>query len=95
MEGEIVFFDPGKATNGLWKAAMFPDGTRVNLSPDKDPREVFADWLVDPKNPWFTRNIAKPRLVVAARARHIQEPDDIRPGNPPSNPKLLLFWGMN
>jgi len=88
---EIVFFDPGKATNGLWLAAMFPDGTRATLSPDKDPREVFADWLVDPKNPWFTRNIANRVWSWLLGRGIIQEPDDIRPGNPPSNPELLAL----
>ena len=88
---EIVFFDPGKATNGLWQAAMFPDGTRVKLSPDKDPREVFADWLVNPKNPWFTRNIANRVWSWLLGRGIIQEPDDIRPDNPPSNPELLAF----
>ncbi|HWQ92962.1 MAG TPA: DUF1549 domain-containing protein, partial [Clostridia bacterium] len=37
------------------KFAVLPDGTRMELPPDRDPREVFADWLITPKNPWFTR----------------------------------------
>ena len=53
---EIIYFDPGLATNNLWQAARFPDGTPAKLTPDRDPREVFADWLIDPKNPWFTRH---------------------------------------
>ena len=35
----------------------FPDGTPARLAPDHDPREVFADWLISPKNPWFARTI--------------------------------------
>ncbi len=58
---EIVFFDPGKAAaqaDGKGApAAVFPDGTRARLPPGKDPREVFADWLIRPENPWFARNI--------------------------------------
>jgi hypothetical protein len=85
---EIVFFDPAK-TNAA--AAMFPDGTQIQLSPDKDPREVFADWLIDAKNPWFTRNIANRVWFWLLGRGIVQEPDDLRPDNPPSNPELLAF----
>jgi hypothetical protein len=88
---EVVFFDPGKATNGLWQAAMFPDSTRVKLAPDRDPREVFADWLIDPKNPWFTRNIVNRVWSWLLGRGIIHEPDDLRPNNPPSNPELLAW----
>ncbi len=47
--------DPAEgATAGAALAAVFPDGTPAQLSPGKDPREVFADWLTCPKNRWFT-----------------------------------------
>ena len=94
---EIVFFDPGKtnapATNEvrIAAAAVFPDGTSARLSPDQDPREVFADWLIDPKNPWFTRNIANRVWAWLVGRGIIHEPDDIRPDNPPSNPELLAL----
>ena len=88
---EIVFFDPGMVTNGLWRAAMFPDGTRAKLGPDRDPREVFADWLIDPKNPWFTRNIVNRVWSWLLGRGIIHEPDDLRSNNPPSNPELLAW----
>jgi hypothetical protein len=88
---EIVLFDPGKATNGLIEGAAFPDGTKPRLSPDRDPREVFADWLIDSKNPWFTQNIANRVWAWLMGRGIIQEPDDIRPDNPPSDPKLLAL----
>jgi hypothetical protein len=88
---EIVFFNPGKATNGLPPAAVFPDGTPAGLSLDRDPREVFADWLVSPKNPWFTRNIANRVWSWLLGRGIIHEPDDIRPDNPPANPELLAL----
>ncbi|MBI3852847.1 MAG: DUF1553 domain-containing protein [Verrucomicrobia bacterium] len=88
---EIVFFDPGNATNNLWRAAAFPDGKSVNLSPNQDPREVFADWLIDAKNPWFARNIVNRVWAWLLGRGIIQEPDDLRPDNPPSNPELLAF----
>jgi hypothetical protein len=70
---------------------MLPDGTRTKLTTDRDPREVFADWLIDPKNPWFTRNIANRVWFWLMGRGIINEPDDIRPDNPPSNPELLAF----
>jgi hypothetical protein len=88
---EIVFWDPGRATNDLAKGAVFPDGTPARLTGDRDPRAVFADWLIDPKNPWFTRNFAN-RLWSWLLGRGIvQEPDDFRPDNPPANAELLAY----
>jgi hypothetical protein len=75
----------------MWQAAMLPDGTRVKLTTDRDPREVFADWLIDSKNPRFTRNIVNRVWSWLLGRGIINEPDDIRPDNPPSNPELLAF----
>src|SRR6185369_14327688 len=82
---EIVYFDAA-STNGTWpRTAMFPDGVRVALSASQDPRQVFADWLIDPKNPWFTRNIANRCWFWLLGRGLVHEPDDWRPDNPPSN----------
>jgi len=68
---------------------VLPDGTPVEIASNKDPREVFADWLITPKNPWFTRHIVN-RVWCWLQGRGIvHEPDDIRPDNPASNPELL------
>jgi hypothetical protein len=92
---EIVSFDPSKAaadaSGGTLSTAVFPDGTPAQLSPDRDPRQDFADWLVTPQNPWFTRNIANRVWSWLLGRGIIHEPDDIRPDNPPSNPELLAF----
>jgi hypothetical protein len=93
---EIVYFDPCKtnavASNEVATApAVFPDGSAAHLSPDQDPREVFADWLIDPKNPWFTQNIANRVWAWLLGRGIIHEPDDARPDNPPSNPELLAL----
>lgn len=71
--------------------AVFPDGTSAKLSADQDPREVFANWLISPKNPYFTRNIANRVWAWLLGRGIIHEPDDIRPENPPSNPELLAY----
>jgi hypothetical protein len=70
---------------------VFPNGKKVKLPPDRDPREVFADWLITPKNPWFTRAIANRVWYWLMGRGIIHEPDDIRPDNPPSNPALLGY----
>lgn len=92
---EIVSFDPdkptGQAAGGPAAAAMFPDGTPARLSRERDPRQVFADWLIDPKNPWFARNIVNRVWSWLLGRGIIHEPDDIRPDNPPSNPELLAY----
>jgi hypothetical protein len=92
---EIVFFDPAKTnaqTSGaLSPAAIFPDGTPAQMSPDRDPRAVFADWLIDVKNPWFARNIVNRIWSWLLGRGIIHEPDDIRADNPAQNPELLAF----
>jgi hypothetical protein len=85
---EIVFFDPGKATNAP-AAPVFPDGAACRLPPGRDPREVFADWLISSRNPWFARNIVNRIWSWLLGRGIIHEPDDIRPDNPPANPELL------
>jgi len=73
------------------QAAVFPDGTPARLTPGQDPREVFANWLISPKNPWFARNISNRAWSWLMGRGIIQEPDDIRPDNPPVNPELLAY----
>jgi mono/diheme cytochrome c family protein len=55
----------------------------------KDRREVLADWIAAPENPYFPRHIAN--LIWAQYlGRGIVEPvDDVRISNPASNPELL------
>jgi hypothetical protein len=92
---ESVFHDPA-STNmavglGGSRMATLPDGQTLTLSPDQDPRVVFADWLVSPKNPWFTRNIANRVWSWLLGRGIIHEPDDSRPDNPPCDPRLLAY----
>ncbi len=71
--------------------AVFPDGTKVELPPDRDPRELFADWLLQPDNPWFTKSIVNRVWAWLFGRGIVHEPDDIRDDNPPSNPELLAY----
>ncbi len=86
---EIVYFDSQKYLNDGPRSAVLPDGTTVELLPGQDPREVFADWLISPRNPYFARNIANRVWSWLLGRGIIHEPDDIRPDNPAAVPKLL------
>ena len=104
---EHVFWDPlnssAQATNNAPadsttlptssapQVATFPNGKQIKLPTDRDPREVFADWLITPQNPWFTRNIANRLWSWLLGRGIIHEPDDIRDDNPPANPALLAY----
>jgi hypothetical protein len=86
---EIVFFDA--AAPASVRSATFPDGTVVRLSPDQDPREVFARWLVAPNNPWFAPGVVNRIWSWLMGRGIIHEPDDIRSDNPPANAELLSY----
>ena len=92
---EIVYFDPAKASTAAAGTAppspVFPDGSKATIAPGQDPREVFAAWLVTPTNPWFARTAVNRAWYWLMGRGIIQEPDDIRADNPPSNPDLLAY----
>jgi hypothetical protein len=86
---EIIYFDPGKSNAPA--AGVLPDGVPVKFSADQDPRELFANWLITPKNPWFTRNIVNRVWSWLLGRGIIHEADDICPDNSASNPALLAY----
>jgi hypothetical protein len=90
IEGELEDA-AAPSINGKPLTAIFPDGTKIQLPPNKDPREVFADWLITPENPWFTKSIANRVCAWVLGRGIIHEADDIRDDNPPANPKLLAY----
>ncbi len=58
-------------------------------SPEGDRRNLLADWMTKPDNPWLARSLAN-RLWAHFCGRGLVEPvDDFRLTNPPSNPELL------
>jgi hypothetical protein len=90
---EIVFFNSAStnagAVGGAPVKAVLPDGTKVSLTPGRDPRAMFADWLV--KDPQFARSLVNRTWFWLLGRGIVQEPDDFRADNPPSNPKLLAY----
>jgi hypothetical protein len=89
---EIVYRDPVKAAAAATQPApVFPDGKTAVMPAGADPREVFADWLVSPENPWFAKAAVNRVWAWLLGRGIIHECDDIRPDNPPSNPELLAY----
>ena len=86
---EIVYFTPPASDDPV--TARLPDGTRILIKPETDPREVFAQWLLASPNSPFARNAANRVWFWIFGRGIIQEPDDSRPDNPPSNPELLAW----
>lgn len=90
---EIVLFNPEAKpllnAQGQPVVPATPDGKVVGVPSDKDPRVAFADWLTMPGNPWFARAIANRTWFWLLGRGLVQEPDDMRPGNPPWSAAVL------
>lgn len=61
----------------------------IDLADTEDRRDTFAQWLVEPSNPYFAKMEVN-RIWAQLFARGIVDPiDDFRDSNPPSNEALL------
>lgn len=85
---EIVYFNPEPFEDMVCE---FPNGKKVKIPAGTDPRVVFTDWLVNPQNYWFGKNIVNRIWAYLMGNGIINEVDDIRPDNPPSIPGLLEY----
>jgi hypothetical protein len=63
--------------------------TPLEIAPDDDPRAALADWMVDPKNPFFARSLANRYWKHFLGVGLVEPEDDLRVTNPPTNPQLL------
>jgi hypothetical protein len=77
-------------------AAIKPlDGDPMEAAAEDDPRQMLADWMTDPKNPFFAKAVAN-RYWAHFFGRGIVDPlDDMRVTNPPTNPELLDALAQN
>ena len=67
----------------------FLDGEYGKFTPEDDPRHALVDWMAQPDNPFFARVLVN-RLWGHFMGRGlVDEVDDMRESNPPSNPELL------
>ena len=97
-EGEQIVYDQGfgevlHPKDGHVVAPLFPYSydrkTKPTAQPVSSRREQLADWLTASENPYFARSIVN-RVWSYFLGKGIIDPvDDIRSGNPPSNPELL------
>jgi hypothetical protein len=72
-------------------AAKFPVGELQRTASIQTRRQWLADWMTSADNPFFAKAMAN-RVWSYFFGRGIIEPvDDIRAGNPPSNPELLDY----
>jgi hypothetical protein len=91
-ESVIYNRNSGEINHPVHKKPMPPKflgGETPEIKKGTDRREVLADWLASPENPFFARNLAN---IVWSHffGQGIIEPvDDVRISNPPSNPELL------
>ena len=85
---EIVYWERKSFDSHV---AIFPDGQQTTLESDRDPRRVFADWLVSPDNVQFNRCIANRVWVWLFGSGLIPEPEDSRANLPPVHPELLDY----
>ncbi|HZT31675.1 MAG TPA: DUF1549 domain-containing protein [Bryobacteraceae bacterium] len=65
------------------------NGPVMPSGPMTDRREMLADWITSPKNPYFAKALVN-RMWRNFMGRGLVEPvDDFRVTNPPTNPGLL------
>jgi WD40 repeat protein/mono/diheme cytochrome c family protein len=83
-EGEVKHAGTGKVV-----APEFPYEVECDIPADGTRREKLAAWITDADNPYFAKSFVN-RLWGYLLGKGLIEPiDDIRAGNPPTNPELL------
>ena len=85
-EGEITHDRTGAVT-----APAFPYLAKAKVDPKKSRREQLAAWMTSPDNQYFARSYANRIWGYLTGVGLIEPLDDIRAGNPPSNPELLDY----
>ena len=96
---ETIVFDKGdgEVKHPVGNRTMKPKflgGDLPEIPEGKSRREVLAQWIASPENPYFARNLGN---IVWAHflGKGIIEPvDDVRVSNPASNPELLEALGQ-
>ena len=85
-EGEVTHIRTGEVT-----PPEFPYRCDFQAPEKATRREELADWITSPDNPYFAKSYVN-RLWGYLFGVGIIEPiDDIRAGNPPTNPELLNY----
>jgi WD40 repeat protein len=100
VEGALPFYEiagdrsAGEVTHDRTKlvvAPAFPYEATVTPKDGRSRREHFADWLVAEDNRYFALSFVNRLWGYLLGVGLIEPLDDIRAGNPPSNPELLDY----
>ncbi|MBO0697536.1 MAG: DUF1549 domain-containing protein [Zavarzinella sp.] len=94
---ELIVFNSGggEVSNPVTKQQMKPKflgGAEPDVA-GKDRRQVLATWLASPENPYFATNLANIVWAHFFGRGIIDQVDDVRVSNPPSNGELLETLG--
>jgi WD40 repeat protein/mono/diheme cytochrome c family protein len=85
-KGEVTHLRTGKEA-----PPVFPFPAKFDEKPNATRREELAEWMTSPDNQFFAMSYAN-RIWGYLLGTGVIEPlDDIRAGNPPSNPELLGY----
>jgi hypothetical protein len=93
----IVFNSGGGEVNHLVGGRAMPPKFLGGAVPDvagRDRREVLAEWLASPENPFFAKNLANIVWAHFFGRGIVHEVDDVRVSNPPVNGPLLDALGQ-
>jgi len=95
---EIIVFNSGsgEVRHPVGNRVMPPKflGGDVPDVKGKDRRQVMAEWLASPENPFFAKNLANIVWAHFFGRGLIHEVDDVRVTNPAVNPELLQALGQ-
>jgi len=69
----------------------YPDGAAVEFTPEQDPRHALVDWMAQPDNPFFAKAYVNRMWSHFFGQGLVNEVDDMRQTNPPSNPEILDY----
>ncbi len=67
----------------------YPDGDYARFSSEQDPRHALVDWMARPDNRYFARSFVNRMWGHFFGRGIVDQVDDMRETNPPSNPELL------
>lgn len=76
---------------GLNSSPKFPFALADKLEKPKTRREELAHWITSKENPYFAKSFVNRQWAYLMGVGIIEPIDDIRAGNPPSNPQLLDY----
>ena len=84
---EIIYIDYEKVAP--WQDIVLSDGTKLTVTTDTDWRETYVTWLTSRENRRFAEVMVNRMWYWVFSKGIVNEPDDWRADNKPSDPKLL------